>query len=224
MENQDFYRNNVSSKGQVKNTWVTFGGDPSASTRVLFVGNSITRHAIAPNIGWLRDCGMAATCLENDYVHRTVAGLEKRYGLVSFCIAQLADWERDFENPAVLETFSEARDFCADIVIIRIGENVSRTVTDPAPLADAFEKMIRYFAVRPDCRVLVTDLFWSRTVVDSAIAQAQNRIAGCIPVHIGDLGADDSMKAIGEYEHQGVSLHPSDRGMLCIAERLLEKL
>ena len=221
--NRDFERNTVPSKGQIKNNCVTFGGDPKADFRILFVGNSITRHGIAPQIGWHRDCGMAASDLEKDYVHLVVSDLERRYGKVCFCIAQLAEWEWDFGNETILHRFDEARDFAADLVVIRIGENVSKSVTDSEELAVAFEKMIRYFAVRKDCRILVTDLFWHRTVIDDAIERARERVGG-IAVKIGDLGEDDTMKALGEYEHHGVSVHPSDKGMAHIAQRILEKI
>ena len=223
MNNADFERNTVPSAGQVKNSRVTFGGDPEAPFRVLFVGNSITRHSIKPDIGWMRDCGMAASSLEKDYVHLTVAELERRYGRVCYCVAQLAEWEGDTENAEILERFHEARDFGADLVVIRIGENVPKTVTDSDRLAVAFEKMIRYFAVRKNCRILVTDLFWHRAAIDDAIEQARVRVGG-IPVRIGDLGEDDSMKAIGQFEHHGVSIHPGDKGMRHIADRILEKI
>ena len=40
--------------------------------RIVFVGNSLTFHGISKDIGWELECGMAATSLENDYVHKTV--------------------------------------------------------------------------------------------------------------------------------------------------------
>ena len=223
MNNVDFERNTVPSAEQIKNERVTFGGDPEASFRVLFIGNSITRHSIKPEIGWMRDCGMAASSIEKDYVHLTAAELERRYGKICFCVAQLAEWEGHTEDPGVLERFFEARDFGADLIIIRIGENIPKTVTDADKLSIAFEKMIRYFAVRKNCKILVTDLFWHHAVIDDAIEKARVRVGG-IPVRICDLGEDDSMKAIGEYEHQGVSHHPGDRGMRYIADRILEKI
>lgn len=223
MDNRDFERNTVPTTGQIQNSCITFGGDPSADFRVLFVGNSITRHGVAPHLGWMRDCGMAASSIEKDYVHLTIAELEKRFKKVCYCITQLAGWEVDTDNPEVLKNFHEAREFGADLIIIRIGENIPKTVTDTAALSDDFEKMIGYFAVRKGCRILVTDLFWCRAVIDDAIKQATERVGGVF-VRIGDLGEDDTMKAIGEYEHHGVSIHPGDKGMRYIAERIIENI
>ena len=88
--NKDIFENTVSAIGQLKDTeYVTYHLKENAKFRVLFVGNSITRHGIKEEIGWTRDCGMAASCLEKDYVHLVVKGLEEKYGPVSYCICLL---------------------------------------------------------------------------------------------------------------------------------------
>ena len=47
--------------------------------KITFLGNSITRHMPKPEIGWVHDWGMAASCLENDYAHIMIKALEEKY-------------------------------------------------------------------------------------------------------------------------------------------------
>ena len=66
--------------------------------KVLFVGNSITKHEPRPETGWYKDCGMAATCIENDYVHILKNIIEQVSSNASIRILQVAEYERNFEN------------------------------------------------------------------------------------------------------------------------------
>ena len=70
MEQMD--KNTVKSENQLnKMSHITFENETGKGARVLFVGNSITRHGVKADIGWFNDWGMAATSKENDYVHIT---------------------------------------------------------------------------------------------------------------------------------------------------------
>ena len=157
--------NTVKAQGQLKpNQYVDFqinGGD----IKVVFIGNSITRHGPAPDIGWHGNWGMAASCPENDYVHKTLLGMKERGMKVDSCIAQIAVWETRFtEDQAPLEEFfTEVRDFAADIVIVRVGENMKKTALCPESKV-YFDRMIQFFAVNPKAKVIVTDSFWEHPI------------------------------------------------------------
>ena len=118
-------KNTVSAKGQLKaSEFVTFLPNGGEGRRYLLVGNSITRHGIAPQIGWNNDWGMAASALEKDYVHLLAAKIRKKEPDAAFCMCQAAEWERNYQNPSqVLQLFENARDFCADVIVMRIIEN-----------------------------------------------------------------------------------------------------
>lgn len=221
---KDLLNNSVPSAGQLPDSaFVSFHYKENAVKKVLFVGNSITLHGSKPSIGWTGNWGMAASAPERDYVHLCVAELEKRFGNVSWCIAQAAVWERGFDDPAVLDThFGSARAFGADIVIVRIGENTDRKLLAEHDYCAAFAGMVRYFTPAAQ-RVLVTDLFWPSPAIDDPIrrAVAEN---GWTQVKLGDLGAQPEMKALGLFEHSGVASHPGDAGMRAIADRILAAL
>ena len=192
------------------------------SKRVLFIGNSITRHGPKPDIGWEHDWGMAASCLEKDYVHQTVEILEERGMTVDYAFANFSRWEVNYWDDSVLSECDDFLRFEPDIVVIRIGENIwSRAVRDKLQeiaLYPHCELMVKSFA-KKGARIILTDLFWPHEPIDSVICRVAE--AGNYPlVHLGDLGVLDENKAIGLFEHTGVAAHPGDLGMYRIAERI----
>ena len=197
----------------------------AGALKVLFVGNSITLHGPKPDIGWNGNWGMAASGIDKDYVHVTVDLLRARLGEVDYCLVNCADWERCYWDETILEQWRAAREFEADVVVIRLGEN-SWSVRDKLTEIDYaphFARMIRFFASNPKAKVIVTDLFWSKEALDAPIRSVALE-NGYALVGLNDLGEADENMAIGEYEHRGVSLHPNDTGMRRIAERITEKI
>jgi hypothetical protein len=191
---------------------------------VLFIGNSITRHGILESIGWYQDCGMAASSIDKDYVHQTVKMLEEKYGKVQFCIAQRSDWERAFDSPNALDYYKEAYDFDADIAIFRLGENVRMTKPEHVEVfANALIDAMKYLTENRRAKLVVTDTFWRNQYINTSIEKAC-AVMGIESVKIGDLGDDDSMKAIGLFSHGGVAMHPGDKGMKAIADRIVAKI
>ena len=80
-------RNTVKSRGQVSGN-VTFEGTQDGSPRIMFLGNSITRHGVRAEIGWLNNWGMAASAKENDYVHRIISFVQESHPDAASCIVQ----------------------------------------------------------------------------------------------------------------------------------------
>ena len=216
-------KNTVSAEKQVdKNVYIY---ENKGKIRVLFIGNSITRHRPKKSIGWEGDWGMAASCAENDYVHRTVRGIENNIGPVDYCVAQLAEWEtRYFEGDTVLnEYYSKAKEFNADIIIVRLGENINREKNKEINCKPYYSDMIKFFRTKDTAKVIVTDNFWKIDVLDKIFREVSKE-NGYIFCQINDLEQDEKTMAKGLFEHHGVSIHPSDYGMKCIAERILDKI
>ena len=223
-ESKNAAANTVSADNQMKiNDYVTIyrrGG----SKKVLFFGNSITRHEPAPHIGWHGDWGMAASSKDKDFVHVVVEELDRVYGKIDYCIAQGSKWERGYRDTETVlnEVYKEARDFCADIVIIRIGENITAAEHLKFDCKPATKKAIEYLVSNENAKVIVTDMFWYSVYNDCFREIADE--CGYTFCHITDLEEDDSNMAIGLFEHDGVAHHPSDLGMKRLADRILAKI
>ena len=93
--------------------------------KIAFIGNSITLHGIAENIGWTHESGMAASKLENDYVHLLIEKIALNKNVsIEYAIVNTSGFERNFEifDYARLNRIKE---FSPDYVIFQLGENVS---------------------------------------------------------------------------------------------------
>ena len=196
------------------------------SMKILFIGNSITRHGPKAEIGWEHDWGMAASAPEKDYVHQTVEILKERGLCVDFGFANFSKWEVNYWDDTVLEECDKFLRYQPDLVVIRIGENIwSRAVRhklDEVALYPCFDRMVKAFG-KGGAQIVLTDLFWPHEPIDEPICRvaAEN---GYPLVHLGDLGELDENKAIGLIEHKGVAAHPGDLGMYRIAERIATKI
>ena len=126
----------------------------------------------------------------------------------------------ELDNILSRNDYSSARDFCADIVIIRIGENMKAADLEKVDCKPYFDMAIKFLVSNPEAKVILTDNFWySELIYDYTKSIANEN--GYIFCPIGDLCDDESTMAIGLFEHHGVSIHPCDKGMRLIAERII---
>ncbi len=214
--NKDMIENTVDAEKQVNEKCKIVGTE---GIRILFLGNSVTWHERAPQIGWNHNWGMAASAEEKDYVHLVVDFFKKRYGKIRYCVCNVGKWEQNFFDESVLEEFVEAKEFEADVVVSRLGENVAISKLGEYDFSKRYESFLRYFT-KSAKKVLVTDLFWEHETLDRQIKELAEK-EGYTFVSIVDLGYDDENKALGQYPHEGVCLHPNDVGMRKIADRII---
>lgn len=215
---KDLIRNDVPAAGQVKgNDSVSFEITKNADVKLLFLGNSITRHGKAENLGWQGDWGMAASTKENDYVHKLISKLHQKGMKVSACIANLSDWERTRNMDLLTTKYSPALDFNADYVIVRLGENACLD-KHLSEFEQCYSELAGLFS-KNGAKIILTDLFWEYEPFDSFVSELA-KTKGYSFVKIHDLGNDEKMKAIGKFAHNGVAMHPGDNGMEEIAERI----
>lgn len=217
-------KNTVKAENQLsKQKVVTFINPNGKGKRIMFVGNSITRHDVKPDIGWYNDWGMAATSLEKDYVHIMANKMLKKDAETAFCICHAAEWERNcYEGEKTFDLFKDAHDFNADIIIMRIVENCPQNNYNDELFLKKYAELIAYLNNTGKAEVIITTGFWKH-IADDAIRECAKKYNYPL-IELSDLGEDDSMKAIGLFEHSGVANHPGDKGIQEIANRVLNRL
>ena len=104
-------KNTVKAENQLSaDKYIKFYGKGN-ELKVLFVGNSITRHGVKEDIGWFWDFGMAASSEDKDYVHIVMREINKKYD-ASYCVCQAALWEMNYKNPGdIMHFFEMAKEF-----------------------------------------------------------------------------------------------------------------
>ena len=214
-------KNTVSGDGQMINSSeISFLGNKAAKRKILVLGNSITRHGPLKEIGWERDWGMAASSPDKDYVHRLYSLFVGNGENICMYIRQAAVWEIRFLEKDILSKFEAEKNFKADIIIFRLGENVPRE--NAAFFIDALKKFIDFLADK-NTKIIFTTCFWYNEDIDYGIRSVANEYGSAL-VELGDLGEDPEMKAWGLFWHGGVANHPGDKGMEKIAERIFEAI
>ena len=215
-------KNTVSAKGQVMEH-VEHEGKADGSPRIMFVGNSITRHEPAPKIGWNHNHGMAASSRERDYVHTVIREVQKKHPDAAFCTVQAGVWEMNYTSCNYDEYFAKAKDFHPDIIITAIGANIKADAFTHDDFVREMGLLHSYLSGGKAPVLIQSGSFFNNLAKTEAI---KDYLKGCGGefVDISDISADERNLAIGLFEHKGVAMHPGDRGMAMIAERFLSVL
>ncbi len=225
--------------------------------RILFCGNSITYHPALATIGWPYFNGMGVPEPEMDYVHQVMAavkglqvGGELIYEDAEYKTMGMGEWEKDYMSTAatsanIYNKYAEYRDFQADIIVMRLGENVANagdTYIKTNPFDLAFASLIDYLkADNENAKVIVGTSYWGsdNPSKEKAWDEAMAKVAKArnYPlIRLGDLGSTyadiNNVTADRQYyiDHgiestfngfsDGVKIHPGINGMKAIADRL----
>lgn len=196
--------------------------------KVVCLGNSITRHGYLPDVEWYSDWGMAASKPENDYCHVLERELQTFNKRTRVHPQNIYPFERnpycDIDS-LIGKTCAEA-----DIIILRICENVSDT--------DAFEqnisRLIEYCTnITP--HVIVSGAFWPHEKKERILVSAAERHAlEFVPLSWityqsdvypkkGDILYDIDGKQY-PITKEFIITHPNDKGMRLIAHSLMRAI
>ena len=182
--------------------------------KVLIVGNSVLKHAPASNIGWNGDWGMAASAPEKDFlnVYNRLLQVSDKYNYVDVSSKNIAGWENDFSFN--LNEFVDLTSKNYDVLIVRLGENVSNTAEYQA----ALNKMINLFKSQ-NTKVIITGTVWEDPVKEGI----HKKVAlenGYTYIPFESFRINLKNYALGLFENVGVANHPSDLGMQIIGQLL----
>ena len=209
----------TSDSGQEFNSFPKQQSLPDAPVKIAFIGNSITLHGAAAEIGWRHQHGMAASLKEEDYCHRLL-GLMNAPKENAF-IGNFAEAERvDIEGTATMQ-------FLADLLItnkpeltvIQLGDNVS----NEAQMTSFQDNLnaIACLAKANSQQVLILSTWWESAAKDKVI-QSIAEMTQSEYVYIGDLftSPKNTDRKQTKYTHAGVDNHPREWGMFAIANRI----
>lgn len=192
--------------------------DEKTGKKILFIGNSITKHRPKPEIGWENDCGMAASYEENDYVHQLMSKIRTIDSEARFAIQAAWEIEGNFEN-LNFEKISAAREYDADVIIMFFGANVKKEYKDRTDLkktlSEACTELRNYVNPTNKAKVYWFGGFYIRPEIDTEKEIAAN-ICGDKYTSLGDIPF--------RTETHGKFNHPSDLGMKEIAELMWETI
>ncbi|MFH0922240.1 MAG: GDSL-type esterase/lipase family protein [Fibrobacterota bacterium] len=189
-------------------------GDAIAARKVLYIGDSITKHGPAANLGWFGNWGMAATSIDKDYVHLLFAKISAAQADVPEMFIDAVGGGTVAGKIAVLDTLVAVG---ADLVIIQLGEN-DRTLTQEG-FENPYDSLVSALkAAAPDVRIYCASS-WKQTGQDAMIRAVCSR-RGAVFVDISAAAADPANSALaeGHFTDGGVNWHPGDAGMQCYAD------
>lgn len=222
METKNLFEfKSVSRENQVKQS-VFFSGKKDGSPRIMFIGNSVTLHSPSERIGWQGNWGMAASTMENDYVHIFIAEIVKIYPEAEFCIVQASCWERSYKDCDYDANFSTAKKFNPDIIICSISANIHEEEFEKDAFKINLKKLHNYFAGE-NTKIIESSAIFGSEKKNEAIIEYVEENKNVYLAYVTDILQDEKNRAIGLFDHEGIQGHPGDSGMQLIADRFFNK-
>jgi len=188
---------------------------------ILIIGNSITKHPPAPQIGWYGNWGMAASAPDSDYVHLLMRRFLEQNPNAKVKCENIANFEATYWQYN-LSNLDSLKAFKPDLIIIRIGENVDRNTVEEHEFQRYYTSLIEYFKKdNLNAKVVCVGSFWKVESVENAIKSSSFETNSDY-VKINSLD-DIQFMAWNEFSDPGVHIHPSNKGMSAIADSIWTK-
>lgn len=218
---------------------------PTNYRNPIFMGNSIMLHANV-DIWKVGDRGMAATIAENDYVHKVVEGMKKKYADLSYSYISSTTTSEGMEvsnlinTKYTIETYKEEildfanwsnnYDFSKhDCLIISLGENAS-TASNVDRFIQNLKGFINYIRSKSAMDIYLCSSFWAECT-NELLSLSKDMNIPYINFYQPSyenkqyLGAFYStQEGLMPITHNGVAYHTNDYGMEKAANSILAGL
>lgn len=192
--------------------------------KVLFIGNEITTSKPIPELGWDGTWGMAASSEDKDYVNIVMQYVKQTNPDAKYLTFDASGFEKSYTYISYnMDLFSAARDFDADIIVMRIGENCREQELKTTPFNVQYLRVIDYLNKSGNAKIIITTSFNDYDILDDEISIAA-RSRNYPLVKLGDLSKDESNLADNKYKGTKLAAYPGDIGMKKIADRIIESL
>ncbi|WP_246118425.1 SGNH/GDSL hydrolase family protein [Apibacter muscae] len=183
---------------------------------------------------------MASSRRDKDYVHILQKLLYQRKGkFLTMNVSGDSSWEINLNNYDK-SNFNPYLKDDIDLIIIRLGENVSNDSKTMSHYEYDFISLIKYIKVKsPNALIMVTGNFWKNDLKDEKQKNAALK-ENCIWVSLSHLDIDENKSTIntqvfgddgklhtiieGGSIANGVAAHPNDLGMQRIAETIFQAI
>ena len=201
--------------------------------RLFVLGNSITLISPVPEIGWNQTNGMAASAPGKDYVHLLQSNLlalnsQMKTSLVGGSGFENRFWEYDFAT----SLDEHLTDYKPDLIIVRIGENVSEAEVNSRDNGEVFRRKYNELLNKltqfsgGKVKVICTTSFWNNPRSREIIIQEAAKHGYPVADIYGELynRPDHVDFTATQYTSPGVAAHPNDRGHSEIARLIWDKI
>ncbi len=183
---------------------------------VLILGNSLVRHSPSPEIGWYGDWGMAASVKDSDLVHLLARDIHQVDPSVVVKFENIADFERNF-NTYPFSNLDSLKN--PDVLIMKISENVNEKKAMDDNFILWYDKLVNYVAPKDQTVKVIVDGFWAKESVNGIIEKYALQKEYPF-ISLTGLSNDSTNMAFGKFANKGVAIHPSDKGMRAIEQRM----
>lgn len=187
----------------------------------LFLGNSLTYHAVIDEEPAEGKRGLTATSVDKDYVHVLLKTISEEHHVnIKYSILNIAQFERTITKYSFeMGKLALAENKEPDYLFVQIGENVAKDdILDPKKYEEEYIKLLSLF---PNSKKIVTIPFWPDKNKEYATTNVAIRSHSYL-VDISHLGnGTDPLNfssSYKDYKMPGVGNHPGDYGMANIAK------